>query len=496
MTILPIMSLKLALKYRFKLLSIIGIAIILCCCTREEVNEAEVIEEKVSVEPIDFDLANVKKRGSLVAIVDNSSTGYFIYKGQPMGYEFDLLSLFAEHLDVRLKIEVTTSIGEAFEMLNQGKGDVIAYNLTVTNERKKLARFTNSHYKTKQVLIQRKPEGWRRLTRDQLSNRLIRDQIDLIDQKVYVRKSSAYLPRLKNLADEIGGEINIVETEDSVETEKLIKMVSEGDIDFTVADESVALVNASYYSNIDVFTPVSFSQQIAWAVRNNANTLLEELNKWLAQIKRQPTYNVVYNKYFNSPRSSSIRASSDFSSIAGQKISPYDHLIKPAADSIGWDWRLLASQIYQESRFDPEARSWAGAVGLMQLVPETGRRFGAEALTDPRQSISAGTGYIRHLDKLWGKTVKDESERTKFVLASYNVGLGHVVDARDLAKKYGGEPDVWDDNVEYYLLNKSKKKFINDPVVKFGYCRGEEPVNYVQEILNRYTQYSQLIASG
>ena len=132
----------------------------------------------------------------------------------------------------------------------------------------------------------------------------------------------------------------------------------------------------------------------------------------------------------------------------------------------------------------------------MQLVPDSGRRFGAVALTDPRQSISAGTGYIRHLDKLWGKTVKDESERTKFVLASYNVGLGHVVDARDLAKKYGGEPDVWDDNVEYYLLNKSKKKFINDPVVKFGYCRGEEPVNYVQEILNRYTQYSQLIASG
>lgn len=495
MTILLIMSQMLALKYRFQLLFVVGIATALCCCGKVEDNDNEVGQEEAPLTPIDFDLSKIRHRGTLVAIVDNSSTGYFIYKGQPMGYEFDLLSLFAEHLDLRLKIEVTSSIEEAFEMLNQGKGDVIAYNLTVTNERKKLVKFSDSHYKTKQVLVQRKPKGWRRLTRDQLNDSLIREQIDLIGKAVYVRKSSSYLPRLRNLADEIGGEINIVETEDSVETERLIKMVAQGDIEYTVADESVALVNAAYYPDIDVFTPISFPQQIAWAVRNNSDSLLYELNSWLAQIKKQPTYNVVYNKYFNSPRTSTIRANSDFSSISGQKISPYDHLIKPAADSIGWDWRLLASQIYQESRFDPKARSWAGAVGLMQLVPETGRRFGAEILTDPRQSIKAGTAYIEHLDQLWSKTVEDEFERIKFVLASYNVGLGHVVDARDLAQKYGREPDIWDDSVEYFLLNKSKKKFINDPVVKFGYCRGEEPVNYVQEILNRYAQYSQLIAS-
>ncbi len=495
MIILNIMSLMLALKYYSKALIIITILASTSCHTAENTKEDNV-EEDLEIVLTDFDLNHIKQRGSLVAIVDNSSTGYFIYKGQPMGYEFDLLSLFAAHIGVRLRIEMTSSIDEAFEMLNQGKGDVIAYNLTVTNDRKELVSFSNSHYKTRQVLVQRRPENWRVLTRDQLENELIRDQIDMIGKEVHVRKSSSYAKRLKNLSDEIGGEVRVIEMGDSVETEQLIKMVVNGDINYTVADESVALVNAAYYSIIDVQTPISFPQRIAWAVRKNSSDLLDELNSWLTVIKKQPTYNLVYNKYFNSPRSSSIRASSDFSSIAGNRISLYDNLIKLAADSIGWDWLLLASQIYQESRFDPAATSWAGAVGLMQLVPETGRRFGAQILTDPAQNIQAGSSYIQHLDDLWSKTVHDELERIKFILASYNVGLGHVVDARDLARKYGKDPTLWDDHVEYYLLNKSKKKYINDPTVKFGYCRGEEPVNYVQEILNRYSQYQQLISSS
>ncbi|MEM9858367.1 MAG: transporter substrate-binding domain-containing protein [Bacteroidota bacterium] len=494
MTILLVMSQKLALKYYFIALLLLGIFGLISCGNGKP--EEQVAVEEPSIEPIDFDLDGIRQRGAVVAILDNSSTGYFIYKGQPMGYEFDLLTLFAKHLNIRLKIELTNSIDQAFDMLNQGRGDIIAYNLTITNERKKRAQFSESHYKTKQVLVQRKPDGWRKLTRDKINNSLIRDQNDLMGKKVYVRKSSSYVQRLKNLADEIGDQINIVEMEDSVETERLIKMVAEGEIDYTISDESVARVNAAYYPNIDVYTPISFPQRIAWAVRHTSDSLLNELNSWLARIKKQPTYNVVYNKYFNSPRSSLIRANSDFSSISGQKISPYDFLIKPAADSIGWDWRLLASQIYQESKFDPNAKSWAGAIGLMQLVPETGKRFGARVLTDPAQSIEAGTAYIKHLEQLWAKTIPDEFERKKFVLASYNVGLGHVVDARDLAKKYGKEPDTWEDHVEYYLLNKSKKKYINDPVVNFGYCRGEEPVKYVREILNRYAQYSQLIASN
>lgn len=452
-------------------------------------------QDEAAPDPVSLDLDKIRERGSLIAIVDNSSTGYFVYKGQPMGYEYDLLTLFARHLNVDLEVKSTASIDKAFEMLNNGEGDVIAYSLTVTKARKKVVAFTDNHYTTRQVLIQRKPAGWPTMTRDEYNNALIRNQVDLIGREVHVRKSSSYVERLQHLSQEIGGDIIIIEDQDSAETEEMIRKVALGKIAYTVADETVAFINAAYYSNIDVKTPISFPQQIAWAVRKNAPDLLEEVNTWMAGIKKKPTFNVIYKKYFQSPRASLRRAKSDYSSIGGEKISVYDDLIKGAADSLGWDWRLLASQIYQESHFDPTAKSWAGAIGLMQLVPETGRRFGANDLTDPRQSIKAGVNFLQFLDRLWAKTIEDKAERTKFVLASYNVGLGHVVDARELAKKHGKDPLIWDGNVEYYLLRKSKPEYFRDPVVKSGYCRGEEPVNYVKEILMRFDQYKQLINS-
>ncbi|MEP2771206.1 MAG: transporter substrate-binding domain-containing protein [Fulvivirga sp.] len=446
------------------------------------------------VDPVSFDLKKIKARGSIIAIVDNSSTGYFLYKGQPMGYEYDLLERYAKHIGVELQVKLTSSIDRAFEMLNKGEGDVIAYSLTVTKERKKHVAFTDNHYTTRQVLVQRKPENWTKMTRDQISKSLVRNQVELVGKEIHVRKSSSYVDRLHNLSHEIGGDIVIIEEEDSAETEELIKRVSLGEFKYTVADESVALVNAAYYPNIDVKTPISFPQQIAWAVRKNAPKLVKSLNEWMVDLKREPTFNVIYNKYFKNNRASARRAKSDFSSMGGEKISAYDDLIKAAADTVGWDWRLLASQIYQESRFDPNAKSWAGAVGLMQLIPETGKRFGANNLYDPKQSITAGINYLMYLDRLWKKTIDDEEERKKFVLASYNVGLGHVVDARELAKKYDREPTIWADNVEYFLLMKSKPEFFRDDIVESGYCRGEEPVNYVKQILNRYDQYKQLIS--
>lgn len=443
---------------------------------------------------IDFDLDKIKARGTLRALVDNSSTSYFIYKGRLMGYEYELLNLLAEQLEVDLEIVVTKSIDDAFSALNKGEGDIIAFTLTVTKERKKRVAFTNAHYTTRQVLVQKKPEGWRDMKVHEINNLLLRDQVQLIGKEIHVRKSSSYVNRLQNLSEEIGGDILIVEDEKDVETELMIKKVNDGINKYTIADEDIALVNASYYPDIDIGTPISFPQQIAWAVRKNSSNLLTAINNWQEKLKKEPTYNVIYNKYYKSPRASKTRQSSNFSSISGDKISIYDDIIKQAADSLGWDWRLLAAQIYQESVFNPNDTSWAGAIGLMQLMPETGKRYGVKNLTNPYQNIMGGMMHLKHLNSLWEKTISDKEERLKFVLASYNVGLGHVVDARDLAKKYGQNPAVWEDNVEYYLLSKSKVKFFTDKVAKSGYCRCEEPVNYVKDILSRYDQYKQLLA--
>jgi len=258
------------------------------------------------------------------------------------------------------------------------------------------------------------------------------------------------------LSEEIGGDIVIIEDSASLEVETLIKMVAEGEIEYTVSDEDVAMLNATYYPILDVKTPISFSQQIAWALRSNADSLKQSINNWLEKRQTETDYYVIYNKYFKNLKRSVNRSYSEFSSVSGDKLSPYDEEIKATAEEIGWDWKLLAALIYQESKFDPTVKSWAGAKGLMQMMEPTAREVGASNLYDPYQSLKAG-GTIR------------------------------------LTKKYGGDPSKWEANVEKFLLLKSQKKYYTDPVVKYGYCRGEEPINYVKEILERYDQYVLLL---
>ncbi len=447
------------------------------------------------VAPIDFDFDKIKERGELIAVVDNSSTGYFIYKGQPMGFEYDLLDRLARDLGVELKVELTADIEVAFDMLNKGQADIMAYHLTVTKERAQKVNFTNALNEVKQVLIQRKPDNWRQLKQHEIEAGLIRKPLDLVGKEVYIRKGSAFSSRLTNLSDEIGGDIIVVEESGRIDTETLIKRVADGEIDFTIADSDIGLINSTYYSNIDANTEISFSQRIAWALRTNSTMLQDTVNNWLSTIKAKPDFNVIYDRYFKYAKSQFIRTRSDFSSAGGGKISSYDDILKQGAQEINIDWMLLASQVYQESKFDPSVESWAGAKGLMQLTDISIEQYNVKDPFNPEESLRAGIRHMQWLDKLWSDKVENEEERIKFVLASYNVGQGHVLDAVRLSRKYASNSESWED-VAHYLVEKSKSEYYNDPVVSFGYCRGQEPVNYVTEVLNRYEQYKTLFGSN
>ena len=438
-------------------------------------------------------LQEIKKSGKLVALTGYNAYSYFIYKGEPMGFEYDLVKKLADHLGVSLELIIVKDIRQMFDMLQSGKGDIIAFNLTITKERTDEVDFTNSINTTKQVLVQRKPENWRDMKLHEIEKELIRDPVDLIGKTIVVRNNSSYIQRLQNLSEEIGGDINIVEAEPELTIEDLIAQVAKGEIDYTVSDDNIADLNEIYYSNIDVKTSISLSQRVAWAVKKNSNEFLEEINHWLDSLKTTSDFAVIYNKYFNNRYSYKRRVTSDYFSNTGGGISKYDDLIKKYCSAIGWDWRLGAAMIYQESQFDPDAKSWAGAVGLMQLLPRTGVQYGSKNLSDPEQNIKAGFKYISYLNDYWNEEVKDSLERIKFVLASYNIGLNHIVDARNLALKYGANPDIWFDNVEYYLSLKSEPEYYSDEVVNAGYAKGEEAINYVKEILDRYEQYKQLI---
>jgi membrane-bound lytic murein transglycosylase F len=180
---------------------------------------------------------------------------------------------------------------------------------------------------------------------------------------------------------------------------------------------------------------------------------------------------------------------SDLFTLSSGKISEYDAYLKEYSERIGWDWRLLASLVYQESRFNPRARSWAGAFGLMQLMPSTASRFNVTSSSSVEQQISAGTEFIGWLDDRFKESITDPEERIKFILASYNVGPGHIFDAMTLAEKNGRDPTVWEGNVDEFLLKKSDPVYYRDPDVRYGYARGIETYNYVREILDRYDHY-------
>jgi len=440
-------------------------------------------------QPKVVDLQEIRERGELSAITSYSPISYFIYRGQPMGYEYELLQMLSKHLDIPIHIKVVRDIETMFEKLNSGEGDLLAYNLTVTSERREKVAFTGPLNVTRQVLVQRKPENWQNMMLHQIENELIRSVIDLAGKTVHVRKGSVYKARLQNLSGEIGGDIEIIEAAGELTTDDLMRQVAEGTIDFTVADENFARIHAAYYRDIDIETPVSLPQQTAWAVRYSSPDLLDAINEWLASIQNEVDYYVIYNKYYENRRAFSVRYGSDYFPFTGGSISPYDELLKQEAERLGWDWRLLAALVYQESQFRPRARSWAGAVGLMQLMPMTAREFGATNPYHPEENIRAGVSFLVWLDEYWREFIQDDRERLHFILASYNVGHGHVQDARRLASAYDADPDLWHSNVERFMLKKSNPEYYNTEMVQYGYATGMETVRYIESIFDLFQHY-------
>lgn len=436
-------------------------------------------------------LDTILKRKKIIALTDYSSTNYFIYRGQPMGYQYELVRQFAKYLNVAVELQIEDDLEASMRKLDNAQVDVLSMGLTVTSERKKRMLFTQPLFYTRQVLVQRKPKGYQKMaTADEINAHLIRNAIDLAGKTIHIQKGAIYYRQLLNIENNIADSIHIVQ--DTIETEQLIAMVADGQIDYTVADEMLAKVAAKIYPQIDVNLPVSFHQKIAWAVRHDQQPLLDTLNAWLSKFNRTLQARYLYNKYFKNMSSRQI-AKSEYFSYTGNRLSPYDDLIKKEASKIGWDWRLLASMIYQESQFKPNVRSWVGAYGLMQLMPETMKEFQVDTNSTVAEQISAGVRLLKSFDQQIPDSIVDSVQRIKFTLASYNGGLGHILDARRLAQKNGKDPNRWDHNVDYFVLHLSEKKFYHNPLVRNGYMRGWETYQFVREIFDRYQRYKTLI---
>jgi membrane-bound lytic murein transglycosylase F len=428
------------------------------------------------------DLEAISSSGKLRVILAYDPINYFIYKGTPMGYSYELAERFAKELGVQMEVVVVRDMNRQLPMLRNAEGDLIAHYLTITGSRSRKVSFSRPLAYTRQVLVQ-KNNG---------RNRLLSRPEELAGRKVYVREKSSYYARLTEIERELDIDISIVVVPGSLSTSELIKQVSDGRIDYTVADDNIASTHRVLYPGLDFTTALSGTQPLAWAVRKNSPHLLEALDRWIGQEKRKPDLQVIHDKYYQRQYLFRKHAVSAFYSKNAGGISPYDALIREYARKIDWDWRLLSSLVYEESQFSPRTESWAGAIGLMQIMPRTAAMFDITDLYDPAQNVRAGTAYIGYLEKEW-EEIADRETRLKFILASYNVGPNHVRDAQMLARKYGRNPLLWEGHVERYLELKSQPKYYNDNVSKYGYCNGSMPVRYTRNILNRYTLYSQVI---
>ncbi len=473
------------------LVLVLFLGLIFSCCHGPEKKKTSLDTQEQEAVESHLILDSILSRGKLKAVTDYGSINYFIYRGEPMGYQYELLKDFAAYLNVDLELIIEKDLTKTNQMLADGSVDLIAMGLTVTNQRSLMYSFTDPIMTTRQVLVQRKPEGFEKMrTADEIESHLLRNTLELANKTIHVQKGTIFSKRLQSLSDEIADSIHIVE--EDLDVEELISAVADGTIDFTASDEHIAIVSSRYHRNIDIKTAISFPQKIAWATQKGQTALRDTINQWLEIFNKSLDSRLLYNKYFKNIRSRRI-AESQYNSFSGGQLSPYDDMIKNNIDLLGWDWRLVASLIYQESEFKPNVRSWVGAYGLMQLMPLTLEKYGLDTTATPNQQIQAGLKYLKYLEKQLPEEITDSTERIKFTLASYNAGIGHILDGRRLAEKYEKDPNRWTGHVDFYVLNLSHKEYYHDPVVYYGYTRGKETHAFVEEITARYEQYKKLI---
>ncbi len=416
-----------------------------------------------------------KKKLPLRIITRNSPETYFLWRGELLGFEYELMRRFASLNNVKLEMVVADSYDEMLTMLKEGRGDMIAAGLSRTKNRlvkiKQQKMQSSIRYNRVSELLVAHKESPK-----------INNLADLKGRVITVRPSSSFWQTAEQLAKEY--QVTLVAADELLATELLIAQVANRTIDLTIADSNLVAIEKNFRD--EIITPLQLKDNIpyAYVTRSNNPQLLNSLNGFIRQHYRKTFYNVVKNKYFkNSTNQNKLRESR---LQVGSDLSPYDDIIKENVTEYHFDWRLIVSQMYQESRFDPLASNSTGAKGLMQMLPRTAEELGVTNLTEPEQAISSGIRYLNWTRDRFSKNLPVQ-EQIFFSLASYNAGFGHVKDAQRLARQLGLRDDKWFNHVEKAMLLLQQKEYYKK--ARFGYVRGTEPVNYVRDIHQRYLSY-------
>ena len=417
------------------------------------------------------DLEEIKNTGRIRMLTVNGAITYFLWRGELVGFEYDLARRFAESLGVELEVVLAPSYGDLIPWLLEGRGDFVAAAMTITQDRiDQGVRFSRFYQRVNEVFVSHK------------ATLVLKSLQDLEGRTVVANPASSYWQTLTKLKQ--GGiALELVPTD--LSTEQILEAVADGQYPITLADSHLVDLELAFSTTLDASLRLDETRDHGWAVHPDNDVLIGSINTFFKREYRGLTYNVLRQKYFtNKAQVAKFREAR----TTADSLSPFDDYARTYAERYDFDWRLVVSQMYQESRFDPDAKSFAGAVGLLQLLPRTASEFGFDAaqLSQPEVSINAGTTYLNWVrDRFPSKLSLDE--RLWFTLAAYNAGTGHVRDARRLARRQGWNPDQWFDSVEDAMLLLSKPAYARQ--ARFGYVRGREPVNYVRSIRDRYQAY-------
>lgn len=402
------------------------------------------------------------------------SSSYFRFRNEILGYDVELSAQLVRFISKPIRIHLARTRQQMLDWLDDGQVELIAYDMYESRELKKKYRFVAYQPDSYLVLVQL------------IGVNTVTSISELKGKTIHVPENSPQLQRLRSLNRELGGEINIVEVSDTVGSDELIDRVIKKKIDYTIAYHNKVALYKEHNRRLDIRLKVGFPQRNGWIISKTNKGLAQLIEKWETDAETEVIRSQLYSKYIvRNPYFASTRMR-----IPRGSISPYDEFFRKYSAEIGWDWRLLAAIAFHESGFDSAQVSRKGAAGLMQLMPRTAANFGLSRanLTNPEKNIEAGVQYIKSLNLLFRK-VKNTDERICFILASYNSGPAHVLDAMALAEKHGKNKYIWHEHVEPFLEKKSDPVYYNDEVVKYGRFRATETLRYVRNTLTTYRKF-------
>jgi membrane-bound lytic murein transglycosylase F len=396
------------------------------------------------------DLEGLQARGSLRLLTWNDPVSYFAYRGDLFGFEYELARLLAARLKLRLEVVVPPRRELLLPWLLEGRGDLVAASIHPTADLERQAR----------------------LSRPYLFSELVKvgdDPLTLAAGHTHAALGMTAWNRELDDAD-------------------LVERVRAGSIRGTAVDRFLLEALPPLPASVPV-SSLGTEQPIVFVTRRGSRALAQAVDAFVAATYQGLEYNLLRKRYLGGDNRLIAAARAQESGRTGQ-LSPFDGLFRQYAAPHALDWRLLAAQCFQESRFDPRAHSWAGAVGLFQLMPATATELGVKRPEDPRDSVRAGASYLARLSSRLDSRL-DLQQRLRFALAAYNVGFGHLEDAQRLARERGLDATRWFGHVERAMLLLEQPAFYRR--ARHGYCRGSEPVKYVSEIQARYDGYVKLV---